>query len=228
MNTNDYLELSHPVAMLLLGIAFGLLIVIIMLAYTIFSATDVYRDRYLKNMLLATPFIPGMPDSALFVMMSVIVTEIIVILVLLHVLRTLTGLRVNNKAWALSFIVMGLAGYLWAFQFTHSTTAQAAPVAAVKETIDENNVPVLSDEASVKAGRLTFVSKCAMCHGPQGKGAVGPDLTDATWLHGGTTKEIFHTIWNGVPEKGMRAWKGALSGKQVAETIAYIHSIQGS
>ncbi len=53
-----------------------------------------------------------------------------------------------------------------------------------------------------------------------------PDLTDDTWLHGGSTKEIFHTIWNGVPEKGMKPWKGSLSGKQVAEVIAYIHSIK--
>ncbi|WP_162946301.1 c-type cytochrome [Chitinophaga barathri] len=89
-------------------------------------------------------------------------------------------------------------------------------------------MPELNDETSVKAGRLIFVNKCAVCHGGQGKGQVGPDLTDNTWLHGSSTKDIFHTIWNGVPEKGMRAWKGALSGKQVAEVIAYIHSIQGS
>ncbi|RPD42509.1 hypothetical protein [Chitinophaga barathri] len=112
MNTNEFLELSHPVAMLLLGIAIGLLIVIIMLAYTIYSASDIYRERYMKNMLLAAPLVPGMPDYALYTMMSVIVTEIVVILVLLHVLRTLTGLRVSSKAWAMSFIVLGLAGYL--------------------------------------------------------------------------------------------------------------------
>jgi cytochrome c oxidase cbb3-type subunit 3 len=228
MSTNDFLEFSHPVAMLLLGIAFGLLIVIIMLAYTILGATDIYRERFMKSMLLAAPVIPGLPDGALFVMVTVIATEIIVILVLLHILRTLTGLRVSNKAWAMSFIVMGIAGYLWAFQFTHATPVQAAAPAVAEETIDENNVPELTDEASVKAGRLTFVSKCAMCHGPQGKGMVGPDLTDDTWLHGGSTKEIFHTIWNGVPEKGMRSWTGALTGRQVAELAAYIHSIKGS
>jgi cytochrome c oxidase cbb3-type subunit 3 len=229
MNTNDFLELSHPVAMVLLGIAFGLLIVIIMLAYTILSAMDIYRQRYMKNAMLATTFVPGMPDYALYIMMSVIITEIIVILVLLQVLRSLTGLRVQSKAWAVSFIVAGLAGYLWSFQFTQAKPAavQAETVVA-EERVDENNVPELNDEASVKAGRLTFVSKCAVCHGSQGKGMVGPDLTDDTWLHGGSTKEIFHTIWNGVPEKGMKPWKGSLSGKQVAEVTAYIHSIKGS
>ncbi len=107
MNTNDFLELTHPVAVLLLGIAFGLLIVIIMLAYTILSAMDIYRERYMKNALLAVTLVPGMPDYALYIMMSVIITEIIVILVLLQVLRSLTGLRVQSKAWAVSFIVAG-------------------------------------------------------------------------------------------------------------------------
>ncbi|WP_346319750.1 c-type cytochrome [Chitinophaga sp. YIM B06452] len=229
MNANDFLELSHPVAMLLLGIAFGLLVVIIMLAYTIHSAMDVYRERYMKSVLLAAPFVPGLPDYALYIMMSVIITEIIVILVLLQVLRSLTGLRVHSKAWAVSFIVAGLAGYLWSFQLSHAkpVTKQTENV-TMKEQIDENNVPELNDESSLKAGRLTFVSKCAVCHGSQGKGTVGPDLTDNTWLHGGSTKEIFHTIWNGVPEKGMKPWKGSLTGRQVAEVVAYIHSINGS
>lgn len=229
MNTTNFLELSHPVAMVLLGIAFGLLVVIIMLAYTINSAMDVYRERYMKSALMAATLVPGMPDHALYIMMAVITTEIIVILVLLQVLRSLSGLRIQSKAWAVSFIVAGLAGYLWTFQFTQAKPAAVKAGTAVTEVlIDENNVPELTGETSVKAGRLTFVSKCAVCHGSQGKGMAGPDLTDSTWLHGGSTKEIFHTIWNGVPEKGMKPWKGSLSGQQVAEVIAYIHSIKGS
>ncbi len=31
---------------------------------------------------------------------------------------------------------------------------------------------------------------------------VGPNLTDEYWLHGGSVKEVFHTIKEGVPQKG--------------------------
>jgi hypothetical protein len=32
--------------------------------------------------------------------------------------------------------------------------------------------------------------------------SVGPNLTDAYWMHGGGVKNIFKTVKYGVPEKG--------------------------
>jgi len=41
---------------------------------------------------------------------------------------------------------------------------------------------------------------CIACHGPDGKGVVGPSLSDATWLHGtGTFEEILARVVEGVP-----------------------------
>ncbi len=41
---------------------------------------------------------------------------------------------------------------------------------------------------------------CMACHGPDGKGSVGPDVTDTLWLHHkGSYEEIFAQIVRGIP-----------------------------
>jgi cytochrome c oxidase cbb3-type subunit 3 len=57
---------------------------------------------------------------------------------------------------------------------------------------------------------------------------VGPNLTDEYWLHGGEVNHVYKTIKFGVPGKGMVAWKGKLSGKQILQVSSYILSLQGS
>jgi cytochrome c oxidase cbb3-type subunit 3 len=57
---------------------------------------------------------------------------------------------------------------------------------------------------------------------------VGPNLTDAHWLHGGGAKNIFRTIKNGVPEKGMISWKAQLKPAEMAALASYIISLEGT
>jgi cytochrome c oxidase cbb3-type subunit 3 len=54
--------------------------------------------------------------------------------------------------------------------------------------------------AQIEAGRGTFKTLCAACHGPDGKGnpTIGaPNLTDSVWLHGGEIEDIRETITHG-------------------------------
>jgi len=56
----------------------------------------------------------------------------------------------------------------------------------------------------VKEGASVFrgPGMCIVCHGPDGKGAVGPNLTDAIWLHSkGTYDDIVKQVTSGVPVK---------------------------
>lgn len=82
----------------------------------------------------------------------------------------------------------------------------------------------------VDAGRQTFNSLCVACHLPSMRGksenptAVGPDLTDTAWLHGGTPREIYITVSKGVLAKGMPAWEPVLGQKKTAEVVAYVLS----
>lgn len=84
--------------------------------------------------------------------------------------------------------------------------------------------------AFVDAGKATFNSNCVACHlaSMRGKGenaaAIGPDLTDTVWLHGGRPVEILATITNGVLVKGMPTWGPVLGQKKISEVVAYVLS----
>lgn len=103
-----------------------------------------------------------------------------------------------------------------------------AYLAKFANSVNESNVKVLTDVASLKAGETIFAQHCAACHGPQGQGTVGPNLTDEYWLHGGTAKDVFHTITEGVPEKGMIAWKKTLNPLQIQQLTSFIVKLHGT
>jgi cytochrome c oxidase cbb3-type subunit III len=107
----------------------------------------------------------------------------------------------------------------------------AAFVAKAGASVDENTVTVTTDASALAAAKETFTTYCAACHGADGAGSessVGPNLTDAYWLHGGGVKEIFRTIKYGVPAKGMISWKSQLKPNEIQALSSYILGIQGT
>ncbi|MBK7946915.1 MAG: c-type cytochrome [Flavobacteriales bacterium] len=107
----------------------------------------------------------------------------------------------------------------------------AAFVARAGAAVDENTVTVTTDAGALAGAKETFVTYCAACHGADGAGAetsVGPNLTDAYWLHGGGIKDVFKTIKYGVPEKGMISWKSQLKPNEIQAIASYILSLQGT
>lgn len=94
--------------------------------------------------------------------------------------------------------------------------------------IDENSVVQLTDAKGIADGQAMFIEKCAVCHLADGGGVVGPNLTDAYWIHGGDVKSIFKTIKYGVPAKGMISWQNTYSGKQMQQLASFIMSLKGT
>lgn len=80
---------------------------------------------------------------------------------------------------------------------------------------------------AIEAGKAIYASNCVGCHGPELKGGIGPDLTDATWIHGGALPDIQKTITEGVPAKGMLSWGPILGPQKVAQVAAFVHSAGG-
>jgi len=77
-----------------------------------------------------------------------------------------------------------------------------------------------ADAALAEAGKPRFAI-CAACHGVDGKGniAIGaPNLTDATWLYGGTLEDIKTSVRAGRSGK-MPAWESIL-GKDRSRLVA--------
>lgn len=59
---------------------------------------------------------------------------------------------------------------------------------------------VKHDEAAAQVAAPVFMQNCAVCHGADGKGNIfigAPNLTDNTWLYGGSSKQIEFTLRNG-------------------------------
>ncbi|MEM9929774.1 MAG: cbb3-type cytochrome c oxidase N-terminal domain-containing protein [Bacteroidota bacterium] len=103
-----------------------------------------------------------------------------------------------------------------------------AYLATQKNAVDETNVTLLADADALSNGSIIYKSKCAVCHGQVGEGGIGPNLTDAYWLHGGSIADVFRTIKHGVPEKGMIAWKNDLRPRDMQEVASFIKSMEGT
>lgn len=88
---------------------------------------------------------------------------------------------------------------------------------------------MVKDPKALELGKAVFKGKCASCHGDQGQGLVGPNLTDSSWIHGdGKPLSIFKTIKEGVAEKGMPPWGAMLTPDELMQVTAYVRSIRGS
>ncbi|MBC7545133.1 MAG: c-type cytochrome [Candidatus Sericytochromatia bacterium] len=83
---------------------------------------------------------------------------------------------------------------------------------------------VIGDATAIAAGKQVFAQNCAACHGPEGKGLIGPNLTDETWLYGGKPEQIAKTITEGAP-KGMPAWGPILGPTKIPQAAAFVYSL---
>jgi glucose/arabinose dehydrogenase/cytochrome c553 len=64
---------------------------------------------------------------------------------------------------------------------------------------------------------------CASCHGKNLEGTeTAKSLRDSKWEYGSGKKDVIKNIRMGIIEKGMPAWEGALSQKEIEELAAYI------
>ncbi len=107
----------------------------------------------------------------------------------------------------------------------------AAAVGGADDVTDvAHYVLSLSDSAHdpVRAarGKAKFAA-CAACHGAEGRGnpTLGaPDLTDKSWLYGGSVATITEIITKG-RQGVMPAWKGILTDAEIHLVAAYVYSL---
>ena len=94
------------------------------------------------------------------------------------------------------------------------------------EAVTEAGLQKLAaDPALMKDAQAIFGQRCMPCHGEHGQGVIGPNLTDAYWLHGDTLLDIYKTVSEGVPAKGMPAWKMQLTPIQTRQLAAFVGSL---
>jgi len=113
----------------------------------------------------------------------------------------------------------------------HPTTLNAEQL-AILERLDMGGITpemilaAAGNQESVAAGMQVFKANCAACHGVQGNGLVGPNLTDKYWIHGSGPTNVYKVISQGVAAKGMPPW-GHLGEEKMKLAAAYVLSIKG-
>lgn len=97
-----------------------------------------------------------------------------------------------------------------------------------KNAIDEKNLAYITDAKVLDKAKGIYIANCAACHGAEGQGGVGPNMTDKYWIHGGSLSDVYQTIKNGVPEKGMIAWKTQMQPATILSLASYLKTLQGT
>jgi mono/diheme cytochrome c family protein len=127
-------------------------------------------------------------------------------------------------AIGLVMIGVALAAYWGGEKAGGSTTVTTAAPSAAAST--SGNV-----DPQVAAGAHAFEQfACAQCHGFRGQGGVSPDVPALTSVSTFTVAKLTSIIDHGAgisdnPSKPyMPVWRGVVSGRQVAELIAYIRA----
>lgn len=100
-----------------------------------------------------------------------------------------------------------------------------AALAAAGPQIDVSEIEIVMSDEAIAAGATVFSTTCASCHQEDGTGGIGPDLTDAEWIHGNSPTDIRDTIAHGVLDKGMPAWLPVIGPDGLANVTAFVASL---
>lgn len=132
--------------------------------------------------------------------------------------------------YLVNFHIIGV-GQTQAEEYETEMAVAAKEVAEYKASLlaleGPSEEPVTGPEA-IAAGKVVYQKFCSACHGAQGQGGIGPNFTDQYWIHGGSMANIITTIEEGVPTKGMIAWKNQLSGAEIQQVSAFIYDLEGT
>lgn len=90
--------------------------------------------------------------------------------------------------------------------------------------VDENTATLMTDASDLSKGGELFEVNCVACHGPQGGGNIGPNLTDNAWVYGYEIGNLFKTIKNGTAN-GMPEHASKLNPVQIQQVASYVLSL---
>jgi cytochrome c oxidase cbb3-type subunit III len=118
-------------------------------------------------------------------------------------------------------------------EFQASWTAYAQKRAAAKAServvVSEDVLTELAHRATtLERGKAVFIKNCVSCHTDNGRGLVGPNLTDDFQIHGVSQVDLYQTIRDGVPAKGMLAWGEILSYDDLLAVTAHVVTLRGT
>ena len=94
--------------------------------------------------------------------------------------------------------------------------------------VDEPTVLKYMQETEWLAmGASVYKTHCKSCHGADGSGLVGPNLTDDQYKNVKQLIDVARVIENGAANGSMPAWKNRLHPNEVVMVSAYVANLRG-
>lgn len=91
----------------------------------------------------------------------------------------------------------------------------------------ETLLKYMEDPQGLAIGEMVYKANCQSCHGADGGGVVGPNLTDQNWKNVRNIEGIATVISEGANNGAMPAWKNRLGHPNfIVLTAAYVASLQ--
>ena len=104
-----------------------------------------------------------------------------------------------------------------------SAAAQApSRPARTAASVPETNPFTSVDDITL--GRAVYNGRCGQCHGLEGEGGRGVALNTGRFRHGGSDRELFLTIRNGIPNTEMPG-AGNLTDMEVWRMVGYVQQL---
>lgn len=83
------------------------------------------------------------------------------------------------------------------------------------------------DQKWLLVGQSVFKSNCVSCHGSEGQGLVGPNLTDEFYKNVVRIEDIAKVVSEGAAGQAMPAWKNRLHPNELVLVSSYVASLRG-
>lgn len=123
---------------------------------------------------------------------------------------------------AAHWVLLGMLGLMIAGALTYFVLCTPPPPPPAEVAAD----------SLLLEGRSIYLSRCATCHGQEGRGdgpiagsLLGPpvgNISDGKWKHGGKPEEVLGVISKGVEGTRMTGWGQILEPLQLRAVTAYV------
>jgi len=144
--------------------------------------------------------------------------------------------------WVWLFVATVVFSAIYWFVATMSGPTQFSPVAsydaAVVDAMKKGGGPLAHDAATlVRLGKddgfrtqgvAIFQTNCVSCHGRNGEGVTGPNLTDDHYIDVKTIGDFYDVIVKGRNNGAMPAWGNRLQPNEIVLAAAYAASLRGT
>lgn len=148
----------------------------------------------------------------------------------------ITDNRASKIPWYFSALFIGLivwgVGYMgyflfsgWSQEAEFEQQMDAYEAAHRQPETAAAAVAAPSREELLAKGAALYAKRCRACHGAEGKGGVGPDLTQAGYHYGRDLETVTASIRGGRPG-GMPAFGDQLSGGEIDALATFVLSLE--